>query len=65
MSSSLSVLVDNLAEGLYSDKCTDCKSCLEYISNKDELLIFNCFECSKSHEKRFNKNTIKRFANTY
>ena len=32
MSSSLSSLIDNLAEGLRSDKCAHCKSCLDYIS---------------------------------
>ena len=45
MSSSLSSLVDNLSEGLHSDKCIDCKSCLDYMSVKrvalkDDRLIF-------------------------
>ena len=44
MSSSLSGLVDNLSEGLDSDKCTDCKSCLDYMSVKDGQLILRCFE---------------------
>ena len=48
MSSSLSNLVANLSEGLHSDKCTDCKSCLDYITTKDEKLIFKCFECKKN-----------------
>ena len=48
MSSSLSNLVDNLSEGLHSDKCTDCKSCLDYMTTKDEKLIFKCFECKKN-----------------
>ena len=43
MSSSLSNLVDNLSEGLHSDKCTDCKSYLDYMTTKDEQLIFRCF----------------------
>ena len=34
ISSSLSSLVDNFFEGLHSDKCTDCKSCLDYMTNK-------------------------------
>ena len=38
---------------------------LEYISDKDELLIFNCLKSSKNHKKHFNKYLIKRFANTY
>ena len=32
MSSSLSSLVDNLSEVLHNYKCTNCKSCLDYIS---------------------------------
>ena len=48
MSSSLSNLVDNLSEGFHSDKCTDCKSYLDYMTTKDEQLIFRCFECKKN-----------------
>ena len=55
MSSSLSNLVDNLSEGLHSDKCTDCKSCLDYMTTKDEQLIFKCFGCKKNYEKDCNK----------
>ena len=65
MSSSLSNVVDNLSQGLQSDKCTDCKSCLDYISIKDDRLIFRCFECKKNYKKEFNKEIIKRFANIY
>ena len=57
MSSSLSNLVDNLSEGLYNDKCIDCKSCLDY--------IFKCIEHSKNHIKQFNKDLSKRFENIY
>ena len=35
MSNSLSNLVDNLSKRVHSDKCTDCKSCLDYMSVKD------------------------------
>ena len=65
MSSSLSDLVDNLSEGLHSDKCTDCKSYLDSMTTKDEQLIFRCFECKKNYEKDFNEELIKRFANIY
>ena len=65
MSSSLSNLVDNLSEGLHSDKCTNCKSYLDYITTKDEQLIFRCFECKKNYERDFNKELIKRFANIH
>ena len=65
MSTSLSKLVDNLSEGLHNNRCVDCKSCLDYMNNKDEKLIFRCFICKKNYEKDFNRELIKRFANTY
>ena len=65
MSNSLSNLVDNLSEELHGGKCTGCKSCLDYMLFKDYQLIFRCFECKKNYKKEFNKELIKRFANTY
>ena len=65
MSNSLPNLVDNLSKGLHSDKSTDCKSCLDYMSIKDNQLIFRCFECKKNYKKEFNKELIKRSANMY
>ena len=65
MSSSLSSLVGNLSEGLHSEKCTNCKSCLEYMITQYDQLIFRCFECKKNYEKDFNNELIKRFANIY
>ena len=65
MSTSLSKLVDNLSEGLHSDKCTDCKLHFDYMSIKDNQLIFRCFGCKKNYEKNSNKELIKIFANTY
>ena len=65
MSTSLSNLVINLSEGLHNDRCIDCKSCLDYMTTKDEQLIFRCFRCKKNYEKNFNKELIQRFANTY
>ena len=32
---------------------------------KNDQLIFRCFECKKNYQKDFNKDLIKRFANTY
>ena len=63
MSTLLLKLVDNLSEGLHN--CTDCNSCLDYMKTKDEKLILRCFSCKKNYEKDFNKELIKRFANTY
>ena len=58
-------LVDNLSEGLHNDRCIDCKFCLDYMTTKDEQLIFRCFECKKNYEKNFNKELIKRFVTIY
>ena len=56
MDTSLSSLVDNLSEGLHSEKCADCKSHLDYLSIKDDKLILRCFEWKK---KIMRKNLIK------
>ena len=65
MSTSLSKLVDNLSEGIHNSRCVDCKSCLEYMKNKDEKLIFRCLSCKTNYEKDFIKELIERFANIY
>ena len=63
MSTSLSNLVSNLSEGLHNYRCIDCKSCLNYMTTKDEQLIFRC---KKNYEEKFNKeDLIQRFANLY
>ena len=65
MSTSLSSLADNLFEKLHSDKCKDCKSELDYMSVKDNQIIFQCRECKKNCNKNSYKELIKRFANIY
>ena len=65
MSMSLSKLVDNLTEELHNNRCLDCESYLDYIKTKNEKLILKCFNCKHYYEKGFNKELIKRFANTY
>ena len=65
MSISLSNLVSNLSEGLHNDRCIDYKSCLNYMTTKDEQLIFRCFRCKKNYKKNLNKELIQRFANIY
>ena len=70
MSTSLSSFLDDLYEKLHSDKRKDCKSELDYMSVKDNQLIFQCLkcysiECEKNYNKYCNKELIKRFANTY
>ena len=65
MSSSLSKLVDNLSEGIHNNKCLDCNSCLDYIKIKNEELLLKCFNCNTYYKKKFNKDLIKKFKNTY
>ena len=66
MSSSLSKLVDNLSEGIYNNKCLDCGSCLDYVRiAKNEKLILECYNCKQRYRKKFNKDLIKKFKNTY
>ena len=42
MASSLSNLVDNLAEGTHKTKCKDCDCFLKYESVKDNLIDKKC-----------------------
>ena len=65
MSTSLSSLVDNLSEGLHSNKCIDCESYLEYMPIKDDQLICRCFKCKTNYNKDFNKELINRFSSTF
>ena len=65
MSSSLSKLVDNLSEGIHSNKCVDCNSCLDYIKIKNKKLLLKCFNCNAYYIKKINKDLIKKFKNTY
>ena len=59
MSSLLSNLVDSLSERFHNDKCTDCKSCLDYKSIKNNPVILRCFDCKKNYKKDFNKELVK------
>ena len=65
MSASLSKLVDNLTDGVHNDKCVNCKSNLCFIRAINETLLFECVDCKKEYEKKFNKVLLERFSNTY
>ena len=68
MSSLLSNLADNLSEGLHNDKCTDCKSCLEYMSIKNNQLILRCFDCKKNYMdswERFDEALLPKIEDFY
>ena len=61
MSSSLSNLVDNLAEGIHKIKCKDCDCFLEYESVKDNLIKYNCLSCNKDYSNKLDEILRKRF----
>ena len=66
LSSSLSKLVDNISEGIHNNKCSNCKSNLDYIRiTKNKKFLLKCFNCNTYHKKKFNKDLIKKFENTY
>ena len=65
MSTSLSKLVDNLTDGVHNDKCVDCKSNLCFVRTLNGTLLFECVDCKKEYEKKFNKVLLERFSNTY
>ena len=70
MSTSLSILLNNLSDRVYNDKCIDCKSYLNYMLIKDNQqsctqLILRCFKCKMNYRKDFNKELINRFSSTY
>ena len=66
MSSSLSKLVDNLSERIHNNKCSDCKSNLDYVHiTKNEKLLLKCFNCDIYYKKKINNDLIKKLKNTY
>ena len=65
MSTSLSSLVDTLSDGQHSNKCTDCKSILEYIKFEGPQLLLKRLNCNKNYKKDFNRELINGFSSTY
>ena len=65
MASSLSNVVDNLAEGIDKIKCGDCDCFLEYESVKDNLIIYKCLSCNKNDPSKTDQELKKRFKNTF
>ena len=80
MASSLSNLVNNLAEGIHKIKCKyghdykisetcgikykDCECCFEYRGVTDDLIEHKCLCCNRNYVKKFDENLKKRFSNT-
>ena len=65
MSASLSDHVDNLSNKLHNKECSDCKSGLDYMMTKDDILIFRCYKCKKNYEMDFDKELINTFSSVY
>ena len=65
MSASLSNHVDNLSNVLHNDKCVDCKSGLDYMIAKDDILIFRCCKCKMNYKIDFDKELINKFSSIY
>ena len=65
MASSLSGLVDNLAEGIHKIKCKDCDCSLEYESVKDNLIKYKCLSCNKDYSNKIYEILKKKFKNTF
>ena len=55
MASSLSNLVDNLAEGIYKVKCRDCHCFLEYESVKENLVKYKCLFCKNDYSDKLDE----------
>ena len=52
MASSLTNLVDNLAERIHIINCNDCDCFLEYESVKDNLIKYKCLSCNKNYSNK-------------
>ena len=65
MTTSLSNLVDNLAEGIHKIKCKDCDCFLEYQCVKENLIKYKCLSCNKDYSNKLDEKLKKRFKNTF
>ena len=65
MASSLSTLVDNIAEGIHKIKCKDCDCFLEYESAKDNLIKCKGLFCNKNYSNKIDKKLKRKFKNTF
>ena len=65
MASSLSNLVDNLAEGIHKIKCKDCDYFVEYENVKDNLIKYKCLSCNKDYSNKLDEKFKKWFKNTF
>ena len=65
MASSLSNLVDNLAEGIHKIKCKDCDCFLENESVKGSLIKCKCLSWNNDYSNKLDEKLKKRFKNIF
>ena len=65
MASSLSNLIDNLAEGIHKIKCKDCDCFFEYESVKYNLIRYKRLSCNKSYSNKIDEEQKKLSKNTF
>ena len=65
MASSLSNLIDNLAEGIHKIECKYCDCYLECESVKDNLVKYKCLSCNKDYSNKLKEKFKKWFKNTF
>ena len=65
MASSLSNLVDNLAEGIHKVKCKDYDYFDEYVSVKDNLIKYKCLSFNKDYSNKLDEKLKKLLKNTF
>ena len=65
MASSLSNLVDNLADKNHKVKGNECDCFLEYENVKDNLVKYKCLSCNKDYSNKVDEDLKKRFKNTF
>ena len=56
MANSLSIFLDNLAEGINKIKCKYCHCFLEYESVKDSFIKSKCLSYNKDYWEKLNKD---------
>ena len=65
MASSLSNLVDNIAEGIHKIKCKVFVYFLEYEILNGNFIKYKCLSCDKDYSNKLDEKLKKRFKNTF
>ena len=63
--SSLSIVVNNLAEEINKIKCKDCNCFSEYESVNDNLLKYQYLSCNENCSDKFDKKLNKKIKNAF